>query len=332
MDCVVLAHDVATGSLQWTKTWSSTDGSGLDMCKAIRGDAVDGLHVAGLTESTDDTPSHSFAMLLDHAGAQVEDIVHLDDEHDAMVVANEILGDDGAVYIVGAGDSDVDKEPVWLVRLTEAHEEQWRLVFPAADCGLDVIQLGQRGDGPLFLASTTRTMEGLEHKLLYAIDASGAVLWSDLIDVGLEGPQHVGTVVADDAGGVYWMVNLSTMAGQVQCVVRHLDASGEALWETAFGMPDHDCYPKVAVVDGDQLTIGGTLAGPGGARYFLQRLSAGTGELEWLEARERSGPIGEIRDLVVTADGHLVATGVESVEDEGSNTITLRRCVDYGGP
>ncbi|MBM3332583.1 hypothetical protein FJY68_12185 [candidate division WOR-3 bacterium] len=153
------------------------------------------------------------------------------------------LGPGGAIYVTTCGAYDH-----WLRRVTDYGDSA---AFAWGICLADDWEGTERGivvarDGVTYTVSHNRS----HNSILFAIDASGTLLWKDSAHVLYGGPpiidRHDRVVVADEAGGVYCFNPEGTLAYSVP-------TAGIFPGTTAIGLQDEvivtDCHGWVRAYD-----------------------------------------------------------------------------------
>lgn len=329
IDCVVLAYDMTTGERQWLTTYSSGSGSGLDMCKLAVLDGAGRLLVAGLTEDKPPQLVTPFTLVLDSSGHPTRDTVALDTGGLGAIPHRMVLGPDGAMYLAGVYDPASLPESIWLTRITLAGEADWWQHLPSGSDSIGAIKLDIGDDGTLVLGATSWDTDAPYVAQAAAISPDGQLLWSHSDEVGDKGDLWGIAVAADGDGGAYIATSWAVEGSPAQCRAQHLDDSGSPRWSRVFGDEELGCFPMAAVTDGaDYLAFSGSVRGEPGSRYFLQIMDGSSGEPRWSESGPNTGEFGELNELTLDEQGHLLATGADVSETGGTDAITLHR---YGG-
>ncbi len=185
--------------------------------------------------------------------------------------------------------------------------------------GDDSVATAMTSDGEFIIAY--RGGFGDKFSSLLKLNGDGSVLWERRI-TGTEtgGPVHALDATAD--GGVVVVGSITRNQLDSDAWIARLDATGEILWQRAFGGPRDELATAVqATSDGGMVVVGRTDSWRFGEEMLVLKLS-GRGELEWARLLGTAGD-ESAADVRQIDDGYFV---VGSQDGQG---LALR--LDDGG-
>lgn len=183
----------------------------------------------------------------------------------------------GRTQSYGAGGFDL-----WVVRLDASGNRLWQRSYGGTGSYDTCYALREDADGNLYLAGWTNSYgAGNIDFWVLKLDASGASLWQRAFG-GTNNDFPYAMCLAPEGGVVVAGATASYGAGGNDVWVIQVDASGNRVWQKAYGGSGHDtAFAVDTTADGGYIVAGRTESfGAGSADFWVLKLDA-TGTLAW---------------------------------------------------
>jgi hypothetical protein len=215
--------------------------------------------------------------------------------------------DGGAIASGQTALTDAGPHYAWVVKLDAAGAVEWRQKFAGGpEDGADVVQTS---DGGYALAGRTGSGSGLGDVWVVRLNATGGIVWEKTLG-GTDLEEATAIVELSDGGfALSGWTNSFTASGHAPWAIR-LDASGNVVWQVAFGSQEWGDFQDVVVTSDGELLFTGRVWAPGWDtnELWIVKMRASDGEVLWQRAYEGpSGDYGESAALL--SDGGFLVGG-----------------------
>lgn len=254
------------GNIEWQKSYG---GPNADVASAIDVTADGGYIVAGQTRPAGAGEADAVVMKLDAEGDLVWSRTYGGLAFDTATAVRAV-GDDG--FIVAGNTASFGRGGIdaWLLRLGLDGRLQWQMTYGG---GLDdrFAAVSVRPGGGYVLAGETASFgAGNADAWFVEVDAMGGLVQQQAFG-GAEEDRFAGVQATADGGCVAVGSTTSEATGSDMLVIR-LNATGEVVWQRAYGTADQEKATAVVALDGSFAVTGLTGAAYGTADIQLALL------------------------------------------------------------
>ncbi len=163
---------------------------------------------------------------------------------------------DGGIIIQGTTNSyGSGEQDIWLIKTDQAGNQEWDLTF-GGELSESSNSLAVTSDGGYFIVGSSNSWSGGDDDL-YAIktNSDGTIEWSNVFDTELASWRF--KAVATSSGEYLITGWIQTESNELDAWIIKLDISGNEIWRTIYGGPDHDrCYGIIEDFDGSYVISG----------------------------------------------------------------------------
>lgn len=180
-------------------------------------------------------------------------------------------------------------------------------------------------DGDVVAVGHETDASGIQHVSVRRIGRNGQQRWAETIG-GTDHDAAIGVTEADDGDVVFCGGSASEGSRYLDTVIGRLDADGDLEWFESFGRPGTNdaAHAITAAADGGYVAAGGTHYVGGADGDGVGRLLKvdETGSEVWDRTYD-DDHVGEIYDVVTTADGRYAFVGTRATSDSAAGRAWL---------
>jgi hypothetical protein len=328
----------ALGAISHHNTWARTyGGSGVEQAFSVHQTSDGGFIVAGSTSSSGAGGNDAWLIKLDPSGQIIWQKAYGTVGNDYAVAAQQTT--DGGFIVSGfTGPGLIGS--AWIFKTDAMGNVQWQNKYEGFGCC--ILPTQQTSDNGFILAGFTNSGTGDVQVIRLA--SSGAVMWAKTYGNATAFNAAFSIQTTPDGGFVVaGITNGYAAKGPIvgDAWVFKIDATGNILWQNAYGGPGADYATSIATISGDGFIVAGwtNSFGAGGNDAWLLRLD-NTGGVIWQKAY---GGAGEDVALSVepTSDRGFIVAGFTNSSGAGGQDAWVFKLTPtgnivwqktYGGP
>jgi len=234
-DYVVLAYDIADGTLLWTKLYNGT-GNSHDIVSSLATDSVGGIYVTGGSVGST-TLTDYVTLKLDISDGDIiwQNRYDYNDLHDGAV---KILFVDGSVMVTGGSANMINDWDICTLELDAATGSQLaeRRSGNSSYYFDQPTDMKQDSAGNIFVCGRTKNTNGDEDIKLIKMASDLDLLWERTLDISGD-DDGANAIITDSQNNVYLTGYYTTEESTKGFVAYKLDSNGDSIWSKQFPAP-----------------------------------------------------------------------------------------------